>query len=352
MTFAPSDSIRGPLVVTGRTRFVRDGRESKGGVAMSHSRMLVAGAALVVLSSAWTTPALARTIVGTDGDDVLHGSAGNDAIRGRAGDDRIRSGAGRDRVYAGLGDDLIWTGRGIDRPRGGPGDDVIRSGPGTDVVEGGLGSDHIATGGGADYVDADPISYGPPYERPLDGDDVVFTGDGPDTVRLFTGTNMAHLGAGNDRFSNAFYPSDDTVYLGPGNDTAESEGNGALTVFGGAGRDGLRACGGLLNVDFFGGSGADRFWMECNLGKVRVDGGPGPDQLSLDAVSADDEVIGGDGDDVIRYYQNYDDRDPSGAPLVDCGPGSDSLTIVDLGTPATTPRLSGCETVTVTGPST
>ena len=63
------------------------------------------------------------TVLGTNGDDVLHGTAGRDLICGLGGDDRIR-GSG--------GDDIVF---------GHGGKDVIQGGGGRDIVVGNSGAD-------------------------------------------------------------------------------------------------------------------------------------------------------------------------------------------------------------------
>ena len=62
-------------------------------------------------------------IVGTDGDDVLHGTPERDVIWGGEGDDTI---------HGSLGNDLLC---------GGPGADLVHGGRGNDVVDGGAGDD-------------------------------------------------------------------------------------------------------------------------------------------------------------------------------------------------------------------
>ncbi len=83
------------------------------------------------------TAAVACTIVGTPGPDVLHGTSGNDVICGMGGRDVID---------------------------GGPGADVLRGGSGRDALHGKGGADHLVAGRGRgdllrggsgwDYLDA------------------------------------------------------------------------------------------------------------------------------------------------------------------------------------------------------
>ncbi|MEZ5076367.1 MAG: calcium-binding protein [Solirubrobacterales bacterium] len=101
------------------------------------------------------------TIVGTDGDDVLHGTPERDVIAGGAGDDEIYGALGSDVICGGPGSDLIHGGRGNDEVDGGPGqrdrvigdlgDDKVLGGPGGyDEVAGDLGID-VVNGGAGDH---------------------------------------------------------------------------------------------------------------------------------------------------------------------------------------------------------
>jgi Ca2+-binding RTX toxin-like protein len=80
-------------------------------------------------------------IVGTDGDDVLHGTSGRDVIWAGKGDDTIYGSLGNDLLCGGPGADLIHGGRGNDEADGGAGD--------YDRVIGDLGDDHVVGGAGA-----------------------------------------------------------------------------------------------------------------------------------------------------------------------------------------------------------
>ena len=123
---------------------------------------------------------LEATIVGTDGDDVIHGTADPDVIVGGAGDDRITGGGGNDTICGGPGDDVIVEG-GIS-VRGGAGDDtvggaihqyggdgadtlvgtdfndVLLGGDGKDTLVGGAEHDNLVGGRGDDVVDGGTAS--------------------------------------------------------------------------------------------------------------------------------------------------------------------------------------------------
>ena len=49
------------------------------------------------------------TIVGTNGDDVIHGTPHGDTIWALQGDDVIKPGAGYDRIWCGGGFDVVKT---------------------------------------------------------------------------------------------------------------------------------------------------------------------------------------------------------------------------------------------------
>jgi Ca2+-binding RTX toxin-like protein len=99
-------------------------------------------------------------IVGTDGDDVLHGTPERDVIWGGPGDDEIRSSLGNDLVCGGAGDDVIHGGRGNDEVDGGPGTDRVIGDLGDDKVLGGPGdADEVAGHLGIDNVNGGPGDF-------------------------------------------------------------------------------------------------------------------------------------------------------------------------------------------------
>jgi Ca2+-binding RTX toxin-like protein len=203
------------------------------------------------------------TIIGTEGDDVLHGTPDRDVIWGGGGDDTIFGSLGNDVICGGPGADLIHGGRGNDLADGGAGDgdrvigdlgdDKLLGGPGDDdEVAGGLGIDTVSGGpGNYDYVHGD---YG--YDR-MDGGpgahdiasfatDVGAGRDGGVQVDL---ARHRARGDGHDRLfrfedieGSAF---DDTLI-----------GNGRANVIdGGAGDDTIRGGGGVDELT--GGQGSD-----------------------------------------------------------------------------------------------
>lgn len=201
-------------------------------------------------------------IIGTDGDDVLHGTPERDVIWGGPGDDELSSSLGNDLVCGAAGDDVLHGGRGNDEVDGGPGtdrvigdlgDDKVMGGPGNaDEVAGHLGIDTVNGGPGEfDLVHGD---YG--YDR-IDG------GPGAGDIASFATKVAGGKGAG--------------VWVSLPQHKARGDGHDRLyrveDLEGSAFRD-----------ELIGGKGANR-----------INGGPGGDVLR--AGGGADELVGGQGDD-------------------------------------------------------
>jgi Ca2+-binding RTX toxin-like protein len=92
--------------------------------------------------------ALAGTVVGSGGGDVLRGSSAGERLVGFGGEDRIQGLAGDDELYGGGGDDELHGGQGSDVLLGGVGDDFAQTRDG--------GRDHVDCGPGHDAVRSDP----------------------------------------------------------------------------------------------------------------------------------------------------------------------------------------------------
>ncbi|HEX2591334.1 MAG TPA: calcium-binding protein, partial [Rhizomicrobium sp.] len=148
-----------------------------------------------------TGNALANTLDGRDGNDILNGGDGNDVLTGGAGADEMHGGngndlysadnagdtiverdstkGGRDTVfvtgltqftlvagvenltYAGSADfhaignhaaNVVLTGDGNDTLSGAEGDDILDAGAGADTLDGGTGNDRLDGGAGADRM--------------------------------------------------------------------------------------------------------------------------------------------------------------------------------------------------------
>ena len=126
----------------------------------------------------------AGTIVGTDGDDVIHGSDGDDTIDGGAGNDTICGGLGNDTLNGGDGNDFIKGQDGDDILSGGPGDDEVRGGDGQDTLHGDDGVDIV--GQFSDAITREqaarvPARYSAVIRKSTK---VILTGDNDDTYFL------------------------------------------------------------------------------------------------------------------------------------------------------------------------
>ena len=88
------------------------------------------------LALAGGTAAVAATISGTPGDDLLLGTPRADSIRGLDGDDTLRGLRGADELFGNHGQDFLYWGRGRDVLGGGAGPDLLVGGPGDDRLYG------------------------------------------------------------------------------------------------------------------------------------------------------------------------------------------------------------------------
>jgi Ca2+-binding RTX toxin-like protein len=110
--------------------------------------------AAIFASSALAAPALAKTIngnagpnvlVGTNRADIIHGKAGGDTLRGKGSADRLYGDEGYDKIYGGGGEDRIYGGDQNDTLRGGAGNDrIFTAGEIRDVVDCGRGKRDLA----------------------------------------------------------------------------------------------------------------------------------------------------------------------------------------------------------------
>lgn len=120
------------------------------------------------------------TIVGSEGDDIVHGTSGKDVVMARRGNDRVAGGDGADVVCLGHGDDTAWGNQGDDTIFGGPGADVVNGGKGADMLYGGHGDDRLAGGPGHDRL------WGGP------GRDALYGGTASDSCHPGTGRDSTH----------------------------------------------------------------------------------------------------------------------------------------------------------------
>ena len=91
------------------------------------------------------TPALAATITGTGGPDVIRGTSDSDVLNGRGGNDVLTGLGDSERLLGGPGDDRLTGGGDRDRLLGGAGNDRINAARDDhrDVVSCGSGVDTV-----------------------------------------------------------------------------------------------------------------------------------------------------------------------------------------------------------------
>ncbi len=248
--------------------------------------VLAAGASLLLAPLA-----LAATVSGTAGDDLLRGTSGADVIEAAAGNDTVMAGAGADQV------------------RGGPGRDLLDLGPGDDWADATQGRDFVFGGDGADTVIA------PWYAELGRGDDLLLAGKGACLL----------------------------LQLGPGDDVSRGNrgwgGVDGCTVDGGPGADRI-LWGGTDAPDrgessvLKGGDGPDI--LRGGYNADHLIGGRGDDRLIPEEANGPDQVEGGAGDDVVVLNPSEGTRGFD----VRCGPGQDTVLQAEPGR-----TYPGCETL-------
>jgi Ca2+-binding RTX toxin-like protein len=132
---------------------------------------------------------IAKTIVGTPGDDFLFGLSEDTMVYGLEGDDRIKTGDGKDAVFAGDGQDVVDTGGGDDNLNGENGNDVLLGGEGNDSLLGGEDNDWLSGDIGNDTL------------KGGSGEDYLVAGDGDDLIQGDAGDDVLYGGLGADRFT-------------------------------------------------------------------------------------------------------------------------------------------------------
>ena len=212
-------------------------------------------------------------IFGLEGDDIICGGPGNDILKGDQGNDTIYGNSGKDKLMGGEGNDDLVGGTGKDRLFGEKGNDELSGGEGEDILKGGRGEDRM-NGGAADDVmiggpDVDKMSGGKGNDRlsGRGGQDELWGGEGDDTLRGGRGQDDLVGGQGDDEL----HGGDHGDYL--------SGREGADTLYGESGRDEL--IGGIGDDKLRGGTGADRFY--CGSGFDEAYGGNGVDVLLANA---------------------------------------------------------------------
>ncbi|MBB4438512.1 Ca2+-binding RTX toxin-like protein [Rhizobium esperanzae] len=285
-----------------------------------------------------TGNALANTIIGGAGNDLLDGGTGNDTLNGGAGNDiyvvdsagdviNEAVNAGTDEIRTVLAaysiaalvnvENLSYTGSANFTGTGNALANTITGGAGSDMLNGGAGADSLIGGEGSDTYIVDNA-----------GDLVTEAADeGTDTVRTtlasytlgsdlenltyigtaaFTGTgnsldNMITGGVGNDTLNGA--AGADILIGGAGNDTYIVDNDGDVVT------EGLNEGGDLIktalssyaltinaNVEHLSYTGSASFTATGNALANRITGGVGNDLL--DGGAGNDTLIGGAGNDI------------------------------------------------------
>lgn len=333
-----------------------------------------------------TGNALANTITGGGGTDVLTGNGGNDSLVGGGGNDVLSGGDENDALEGGAGNDSLV---------GGNGNDVLNGGIGNDTLVGGFGNDAINGGEGDDTVN---------YVLGTDGADAVNGGDGNDTLNLlgtaaantlsvvYSGVALVNVAGGTlggvetvalnllggaDTLSYAGSTAAVVVDLtgtasgfasitsvenatgGSGNDTLVSAAGVTNVLTGGAGNDlftvhdvsdqVVEAAGGgvdevrsvgntytitNLNVERLTFIGSGNFSGTGNAGANLITGGIGNDTLA--GLGGADTINAGDGDDTVNYTVG------DGADVIDGGDGIDRINLLgNTGSNTLSVALSG-----------
>lgn len=194
-----------------------------------------------------TAGAIAASIDGGGGDDVVTGGAGNDTLKGGAGTDTLSYASATSAVTvnlaaqrasgAGIGADhiaefeIVIGGASDDGLTGGAGDDVLAGGAGNDTIADGAGSDKVEGGCGDDVVLASVDGADDQYEG-NSGNDVLDYSETTITVTIDLRNGTAQgVEIGKDLIDGF-----EEIIAGSGNDLIYA-GNGPVVLTGGAGDD-------------------------------------------------------------------------------------------------------------------
>jgi Ca2+-binding RTX toxin-like protein len=228
-----------------------------------------------------TGNAIANTITGAIGNDVLNGGGGDDQLIGGIGDDNLSGGAGNDALNGGDDNDTLNGGAGLDAMTGGLGDDnYVVDNIGDAVIEGvGSGADLVRTSLAAYTltVNVEDLTYTGNGNFTGVGNDLVNTlrgGNGNDNLNGGAGLDVMIGGAGNDTYTVDEALDEVTETAGQGTDTirttlgtyslaaalaVENLTYAGIATFSGEGNDlGNTLTGGILNDVLDGGLGVDR----------------------------------------------------------------------------------------------
>lgn len=193
----------------------------------------------------WQGSALAETVYGRGGDDVLYGYAGKDKLYGDAGNDELLGGRDADQLFGGDGYDYLNGGNGNDLLRGGKADDRLDGGSGRDTLWGEDGNDEMLSSD----LSADTLWGGKGNDTLYVLNDVVHGGDGNDNLRVA----VSNLG-GSTTVLTGDQGADDFVAYMSGNGAKDvleiadfSQSDNKVDVGGGAGYFGWSQSSGVYN---------------------------------------------------------------------------------------------------------
>ena len=274
-----------------------------------------------------------RTLVGSNGDDIMCGNErknkilggdGDDTIFGREGNDDLYGERHHDTLYGGAGNDTLTGGRGIDELYGEAGNDTLMAEGEDDILDGGEGMDTVSYGG--EGVD--------PGEAMFFSVNLV---EGYTEVKSITSTGDGAVPSADDRakegdlreelidIENIIGSSDPDVLIGDAN-------NNVIT--GGLGEDYIDGGGGSDTVSYEDSKAA----VTVNLGNSRLNAGGtarGDDLNNIENVIGSDvegegevdDIITGDGMNNELSGGMGDDRltGMGGNDTLLGGPGSDTL---------------------------
>ena len=108
-------------------------------------RTAMVSMAMTLMVALFASVAVAASLKGTDGRDVIEGTDRAEEISGLGGGDTLNGRGGRDAVRGGDGVDEVSGGEGADEAYGNAGDDYLIDAPdtSTDLLYGGRGRDNM-----------------------------------------------------------------------------------------------------------------------------------------------------------------------------------------------------------------
>jgi Ca2+-binding RTX toxin-like protein len=137
------------------------------------------------------------------------------------------------------------------------------------------------------------------------GSDVIIGDGGRNTIHAGGGsTDLVCAGGGNDVVNANQVAGGDGLYVdgGPGDDFIEGSGYAHIELYGGKGRDHIRAPGFGTDSRLFGGDGRDQ--IEGGEGPDTIFGGGGSDRIL--GSGGEDRLSGEDGDDTLDGGSGFD----------------------------------------------